>query len=152
MKKIKNFVKILFISVTILMCFGAFNSVHAEGLGDIINAGKEWIDEGKDNAPTIDGQKVDENYFAEQFIGIGQILVAIGLVTITIVIVVMAIKWITAKPDQQAALKQQLIGLVVSAVVIFGALGIWSMVKGILENVQTELTAEQSYEQPIEFS
>lgn len=112
---------------------------------DIINAGKTWLDNGKDSQPT--GTGVDD--FAESFVGVGQVLVAIGIVTLLIVTLITAIKWITATPDKQAKLKQQLIGLVISAVVIFGAIGIWNFVRGIMNNVETKLGTESSQVQQI---
>ena len=41
-------------------------------------------------------------------------------------------KWATASPDKKAQLKQQLIGLVISAAVIFGAVGIWEFFRNLL--------------------
>ena len=35
-------------------------------------------------------------------------------------------------PDKQAALKQQLIGVVVAGIVIFGAYGIWSAILSVV--------------------
>jgi hypothetical protein len=49
-----------------------------------------------------------------------------------IVTLYMGIKYITATPDSQARLKQQLIGLVVSGIVIFGAYFIWKIVVNIV--------------------
>ena len=112
---------------------------------DIINAGNNWINNGKDSQP--DNTEVDD--FAEKFVGVGQVLVAIGIVTLLIVTLITAIKWITATPDKQAKLKQQLIGLVISAVVIFGAVGIWNLVRGIMENVEVKLATESSQVQQI---
>ena len=66
-------------------------------------------------------------------------LVVIGLATVLIVGTIMGIQWITATPDKQAKLKQQLIGLVVATVVIFGAVGIWSLVKTIMDNVTGQI-------------
>ena len=40
----------------------------------------------------------------------------------------MGIKYLTAGPDAKAKLKNQLIGVVVSGVVIFGAYYIWKLV------------------------
>ena len=68
-------------------------------------------------------------------------LVGIGVVTVLIVAAIMAIKWLTATPDKQAKLKQQLIGLVVATVVIFGAVGIWNFVINMMDNVESKLTA-----------
>lgn len=123
------------------------NSNEAKNISitDIINAGKNWLDNGKDAQPT--GTGVDD--FAESFVGVGQVLVAIGIVTLLIVTLITAIKWITATPDKQAKLKQQLIGLVISAVVIFGAIGIWNLVRGIMNNVETKLGTGSSQVQQI---
>ena len=52
---------------------------------------------------------------------------------------IMAVKWITATPDKQAKLKQQLVGLVIAVVVIFGAVGIWNLVRGIMTHVENNL-------------
>lgn len=73
------------------------------------------------------------------FIEIGRLLVIIGIATLVIVSVIMAIKWITATPDKQAQLKQQLIGLIVSTIVIFGAVGIWNIVRSIMHNIENTL-------------
>ena len=51
----------------------------------------------------------------------------------------MAIKWITATPDKQAKLKTQSIGLVLAAVIIFGAVGIWNFVRNIMNSVDEEI-------------
>jgi hypothetical protein len=45
----------------------------------------------------------------------------------------MAIKYFTEGPEQKAKLKQQLIGLVVSIVVIYGGVGIWTLLKNFME-------------------
>lgn len=119
-------------------------AVTAKSSGwQIIDAGKAFIDEGRKGADEIDseGMGTDPEDFVSEFIGIGQILVAVGVATLLIVTAVMAIKWITAKPDQKAKLQQQLIGLVVSAVVIFGAIGIWNLVRGIMIKVEDAQTS-----------
>lgn len=103
---------------------------------DIMNAGSNWLHGEQSNKPA--GTEVND--FVDQFIGIGQVLVGIGIATILIVTMITAFKWITATPDKQAKLKQQLIGLVISAVVIFGAVGIWNLVRGIMENVETKIS------------
>lgn len=139
MRILKNGLKILLI-ISLLFCAVSLNyKVQADvgGIGKIIEEGNDFIEKGSE------GQgKFNVEFFAGEFVGVGQVLVAIGLATVTIVAVIMAIKWITAKPDQQAALKQQLIGLVVAVVVISGALWIWGIVRDIMTNVETELGVE----------
>lgn len=69
------------------------------------------------------------------FVPVGQVLIIAANAVIVIVVAVMGIKWITAKPDQQAKLKEQLIGLVVAIVVIYGGVGIWATIKGFMEGL-----------------
>ena len=47
----------------------------------------------------------------------------------------MGIKYFISSPEEQAKLKGQLIGVVVSAVVIFGAYSIWKMAVSIFMNM-----------------
>lgn len=112
--------------------------IRVAGIDDIIGAGNNFIDKGEELAD----DKYTAEYFAQQFLDIGQVLVAIGVVTVLIVGVVMAVKWIVAKPDQKAKLQTQLIGLLIATVVIFGAIGIWNFVKGIMEDTETTLQGE----------
>lgn len=107
----------------------------------IFQAGSQWIENGQRQQGIY-----NENYFVEQFIGLGQLLVGVGIATILIVTVITAIRWITATPDKQAKLKEQLIGLVIATIVIFGAVGIWNLVRGIMKNVETELIATNTNE------
>lgn len=143
MRNFRKVTKILgIILVIVIMSFMFIPEVNAEnkeakeiGINDIVDAGKNWIKEGENSTDS----QMEVEKFAENFIGVGQVLVAIGIVTLLIVSLITAIKWITATPDKQAKLKQQLIGLVISAVVIFGAIGIWNLVRGILQNVEGKL-------------
>ena len=58
----------------------------------------------------------------------------IGAGVLVAVITLMGIRYLTATPDKQAALKEQLIGVVVAGIVIFGAYGIWKIVGNILNS------------------
>ena len=99
--------------------------------GDIINQGKGFVDSGREQ---VDSTQLEESVFNNLKV-VGQVLVAIGASVFLVVGIVMSIKWITATPDKQAKLKQQLIGFVVSGVVIFGAVGIWNLAKSIMESL-----------------
>ena len=65
-------------------------------------------------------------------VSLGQLLTGIGIVVCVIASVVLAIKFITADPEKKAALQKQLIGLIISMVVIIGAFTIWSVTINIL--------------------
>lgn len=126
--------KIIMLMVMLFSFAGLTTSVRAETGEELLNAGKNFIEEGKSGEGNF---TVD--FFVGEFVGIGQILVGIGVAVLVGVVLVMAIKWITAKPDQMATLKQQTIGIVVAAVVIFGAVGIWTLVQNIMQSVENTL-------------
>lgn len=69
-----------------------------------------------------------------EFQGIGQILTSIGTGVVVAVITFMGIKYIISPPDKQAALKQQLIGVALAAIVIYGSVGIWKAAVTIASN------------------
>lgn len=120
--------------------------VRIAGVDDIINAGNDFINKGEKGAGEIGngGFDISPTGFVEQFIDVGRILVGVAIATILIVAMIMGVKWITATPDKQAKLKGQLVGLVIAAVVIFGAVGIWNLVWGIMEKTQEQLNAASS--------
>ena len=105
------------------------------GLSDIISAGKSFITTGSQNTPA--NTSIDE--FATELAPIGAILAGVGVVVFLAVLAIMAIKWITAKPDQKAKLQQQFVGYVVAAIVFFGAVGIWTLVQNIMQQVDDNI-------------
>lgn len=130
--KIAKFIIALIMIITIFLayenqeCFAADEELSISG---ILDKGSSFIDQGQAQS------NVTENSLIDDFLPIGRVLVAIATATVVIVMAIMGIRWITATPEQQATLKKQLIGLVVSIVVIYGAVGIWSLVKSIMENM-----------------
>ncbi len=148
MKKTSKLIKILVAAIIAITFFSCSGKVNAEdkkiSIGDILDAGENWINVGNKGTEGLGNVSVD--YFATQLIAVGQLLVAIGIGTLVIVSVIMAIKWITATPDKKAKLQQQLIGLVVATFVLFGAIGIWTLVRNIMENVENKLTANVNNE------
>lgn len=91
----------------------------------------DFISHGEKKAGTL--TKVTES-ITENFMGLGQLLTMIGAGVMVAVVSYMGIKYIMSPPDKQAALKQQLIGVVVAGIVIFGAYGIWKAVLGVVSN------------------
>ena len=132
-KKMKKILIIILIIASFL--FLKCSYVKAASMSDIISAGNSFLDIGKSQEK--DGTRVDD--FVDSFMPIGQILVSIAVVVIMAVTVIMAIKWIIATPDKKAKLKQQTIGLVVSMIVIFGAVGIWKVVRDIMQKFEDNI-------------
>ncbi len=124
--------KIVISVLTVLLCLFVFFSTEtqANNIDSWINEGNSFIEKGKTKNP------INTNEVKNAVIPIGQALVAIATVVLAVITVVMGIKYMSSgSPDEKAKLKTQLIGLVVSTVVIFGAQVIWSLLYNFMINV-----------------
>lgn len=84
-------------------------------------------------------ESLDLEKASKPFVEIGQLLMTVAVIILTIVTLVMGIKYMMASPDKKATIKKQLIGLIVSALVIFSAYTIWSIAVNLLtESVEGE--------------
>ena len=146
MKECKRIIKIIAIIAAMLLCFNAkanaaelstTEPIKVASMQDIINAGKGFINEGK--LQQEDVNTTTEDAFANALAPVGSILVAVGIIIFLAVLAIMAIKWITAKPDQKAKLQQAFVGYVIAAIVFFGAVGIWNLVRDIMESVESAI-------------
>ena len=78
------------------------------------------------------GSRISGNEIENILKPIVNILTAIGVIALIVITMIMGIKYMFATPEEAAKLKQQLIGLVVSAVVVLGATAIWKIIYNIL--------------------
>lgn len=88
---------------------------------------ENFIENGKKNQGITDLNEIGNN-FSE----IGKILVFIGAGVLVGGLGYIGIMYMVSSPEKRAKLKQQLIGLLVAAIVIFGAYSIWSILITIL--------------------
>ena len=128
MRKLKRIISVLIIAVLLVGFFSVFNSVQAITLGEMQDKMTAFESAGADIS-------VDVASVANEFSGLAKILTTIGAGVLVIVITYMGIKYFISTPEEQAKLKGQLIGLVVSALVIFGATVIWKIAIGIFRNM-----------------
>ena len=128
MRKLKRIISILIIAVLLVGIFSVFNSAQAITLGDMQKKMEAFESAGSE-------VEVDVGTVAAEFSGLAKILTTIGAGVLVIVITYMGIKYFISTPEEQAKLKGQLIGLVVSALVIFGATAIWKIAIGIFRNM-----------------
>ena len=63
------------------------------------------------------------------------VLQTVGVVVAVIILIVLGIKYMKAQPEERGKLKQQLIGLVISGIVIFGAFTIWRIAYNFFEEI-----------------
>lgn len=122
-KKYGKIAKISLLMLIIFVVISAFNNVSASSLLDQMqNDADTFLNNGAAQS------NIKYENIAKEFSGLGQILTMIGAGVMVAVTTYMGIKYLTAGPEAQAKLKTQLIGVVVSGVVIFGAYGIWKLV------------------------
>lgn len=128
----KTIVNILCIFALFLLMFSPYShasTVSSEG-DDWWGQGETFIANGKKS------QAIDTNNIQNALMPIGRTLVTIATIVLTVVTVVMAIKYMMCdSADKKAKLKTQLIGLVVSTIVIYGAQIIWSILYNFMINV-----------------
>lgn len=130
----KVITKIISIALMIILAMLVFAPhSQAKEANDLWQDGKDFINAGKNstNAP------VETKQIQEALMPIGRILVTIATIVLTVVTICMAIRYMMCdSAEGQAKLKTQLIGLVVSTIVIYGAQIIWALIL----NAMTEIT------------
>ena len=127
-KNFKRIISVLIMCVLFIGIFSVINTAEAVTLSDM--AGQ--IDKFKQAGSQA---TVDTSTIETEFASLGKILTTIGAGVLIIVITYMGIKYFISSPEEQAKLKGQLIGVVVSGVVIFDAYSIWKMAVSIFSNM-----------------
>ncbi len=117
----KKAIAISLIIISLLFVFLPVESNASFSIDDIFEKAREWMERGSQN-PIISPETI-----VDFVIPIGQIMTAIGISVVFAGLVIIGIKYMVSEPEQKGKLKQQLIGLVVAGVVIFGAYSIWKL-------------------------
>ena len=132
MKTLK-FVRIICVVITIISVISIFQPQvqAAQTFDEMKDAINNWLNVGKGGNSGING-----NQLGDIVMPIVNILTAIGVIVLVGVTMIMGIKYMFATPEEAAKLKQQLIGVVVSAVVILGATAVWKIVYQIVSQLE----------------
>lgn len=117
----KKIFKITLIIICLLFTFLTINSNASLSWDSIQKSAQEWEKQG--SSKTI----ISEDKIVDAVLPVGQMLTAIGVAVVFGGLVILGIKYMISEPEQKGKLKQQLIGLVVAGVVIFGAYTIWNL-------------------------
>ncbi len=125
MKKAISIVLIIF-----LIIFMQVNISYADdSIDDVMGSAEEFIRNGEKHSPIDrDSLKGTTDLLYNLLLGFA-IAIAVG------VGVMLGIKYMTGSLDEKAVTKQQLIGYVISCVVVFGAFGIWALAVNILSAI-----------------
>ena len=114
--------KVAIIAVFMFVILSCFYNVNAISLSEMEGKAENFINAGSTQT------NINYDNVTKEFVSLGQILTIIAAGVMVAVTAYMGIKYLTAGPEAQAKLKTQLVGVVVSGMVIFGAYFIWSIV------------------------
>ena len=124
----------IFIASIMIMILGAFQPIqlaaetnNVKTFDQMKESINQFMTRGKNGSTGMSANKM-----GDIVVPIANILTAIGVIVLVGATVIMGIKYMFASPDEAAKLKQQLIGLVVAAVVVLGAATIWKLVYRLL--------------------
>lgn len=118
----KTIMKIVIIAMFVSIIYTNFAMAIDFGVAD------DFIDKGSEQSMISNLDTI-----GSEFASIGNVLKFIGAGIIIAATAYMGILYMISPPERQAKLKQQLIGLVVSAVVIFGGYYIWKIITTALD-------------------
>lgn len=127
MSVLKRIISVLIMAVVMVGILSVDSTVSAIDLAGMSSK----IETFKTNGTTT----IDTTEITTEFAGLAKILTTLGAGVLIIVITYMGIKYFISSPEEQAKLKGQLIGVVVSAVVIFGAVSIWELAINIFKDM-----------------
>lgn len=137
MKKVIKIIVILIMFLSINVVFASISNAEGENsqtFDDAVTEANDFVTKGSELfSDPSSGVSTDK--LTDPIKPIAKALRTIGIGIILCIGAYMGIKWVTAKPDEQAKLKQQSIGLAVAAVVVIGATSIWEIVLNIVSKL-----------------
>ena len=125
----KRIVKILKSTLSIFFIIALSNNVFALSAGGMRGEADNWLKNGFVNSPITPQEAWDE------LMPIAQILLAIGSIVLVISFMWLGVKYMTTDPSGKADIKQKLIGLVVATVVIYGGIGIFTVIVNVMNGI-----------------
>lgn len=123
--------KISLIIIALILIFFGINveKVSALSWDETIQAAKNFEKAGQ-SANLIDSDKV-----IDTIVPLGQMLTSIGVAVLFGAVILLGVKYMKAQPEERGKLKQQLVGLVISGIVIFGAFTIWRIAYNFFKEI-----------------
>lgn len=121
--------KTIIMSIITLAILLAGSQVFAMSASSIIGDANQWLNDGASDS------KISTDEAWEVLKPIGQILVAIGSVVLVICFMYLGIKYMSADPSGKADVKQKLIGLVIATVVIYGGIGLFTIIINVMNGI-----------------
>ncbi len=128
MKKIKIILAILLILLSISTIA---RPIYAHTVGEIIEEGKGFIEDGKEDAES----KISQKNLREMSSTLYNILLVTGILIALIVGMILGIKFIMGGIEEKAEIKGMVIPYIIGCIIVFGAFTIWKVVVDILQSI-----------------
>lgn len=123
----KKILKILIMILTISLLLAPIS--NAGSFSEWKGQADNFINKGNKDSP------ISTNEAIESLIPIGQTLVGIATIVLVVVGLIMGVKYMIAGANEKAQLKQKLIYYVISVVLVYGAVGIFTIVINIMNGI-----------------
>ncbi len=124
----KKYLKRTAIVITTLIAILCSNRVFA--LSDIKDTGDAFLSQGSSASSPITVQEA-----WDELLPIAQILLAIASVVLVIAYMYLGIQYMITDPQGKADIKQKLIGLVIATVIIYGGVGIFTIIINLFNSI-----------------
>lgn len=125
----KKTIKILLITICAIFVLSITNNTFAMSASDIKGVADDWLQRGEQSAT------ITTNEAWNKIVPIGQLLVSIASVVLVICYMYIGIKYMMADPSGKADVKQRLIWLVIATVLIYGGVGIFTIVVNLMNSI-----------------
>jgi len=126
-KKLNSLFKISLLMIVFFSVIGPNCCIAAGFLGGMSSSIANFKKVGQSSTGNIDTTNV-----VSELVSVGQALTFIGTGVLIAVTAYMGIKFLTSGPQEQAKIREQLMGLLVAGFVIFGAYFIWKAIIDIV--------------------
>lgn len=137
----KNVIKVVAIALFAIILFATFSNVYATNDFSFSNISEKTVTK---SASDNSGAAASVNRIIGSMLTVVQV---VGSGVAVIMLIVLAIKYISAAPSDKAEIKKHAVVYVVGAVVLFAASGIIGIVRNFAGNVRAEGAGDDNYNQ-----
>ena len=124
----KKIIRTICICLIVFVSICVFSKNYAISNENIVGTGTNWIENVTD--PPITTPNI-----WEKLKPIASILMSVATCILVILYMYLGIKYMMTDPNGKADIKQKLLGLVVSTIVIYGAMGIFTIIVNLMNGV-----------------
>ncbi len=125
----KKILKFLIIFMVIILSVSITNKVYAaDGLGEVISGGKDFISSSSNEF------SVSQSDLQSTSTSLYNILLMLSFIIVACIGIYLGIKYMWAGVDEKAEVKDALVIFTIGCVVTYGAFGIWKVITNFLQS------------------